>query len=181
MKNIKQQYIGYDQVISNVNDENLSNKIIERLAAIRNIYYDFITLLNLTEEDIILNERVLMHAILDYFTDITRLKEFHDIELINKDKIIAYEISWFLKRKPIQVLHPEREDLVYINEKFALTILIEHLTQNAIKNLQDFPVFKAYCDFILYYFKYRNCDAKIIELLISSFKAGNSLDSIKYN
>lgn len=45
-----------------------------------------------------------MHAVLDYFTDINRLKHFHEISRTNLYKTKAYEISWLLRRRPIQFI-----------------------------------------------------------------------------
>lgn len=109
--------------------------------------------------------------ILDYFTDITRLKEFHQIERVNKDKIFSYEISWFLKRKPIQVLKNDREELVYVNEKFILGILVNHLTEGKIDDFSGNNILVSFCDILLYYLKYRDCEPKVLEMLIMSFKA----------
>lgn len=120
-----------------------------------------------------------MHAIMDYFTDITRLKGFHDISKINQDKIIAYECCWLLKRKPIQILKDDCEELIYVNEKFILGILVNHLTGGKIDSLVN-PVLERFCDVLLYYLKYRDCDSKILEMLISSFKAGNATEKIDY-
>ena len=133
------------------------------------------------KEDIILNERILMHAILDYFTDISRLKSFHDIESVNQDKIISYEISWLLRRKPIQVLKIDNESLIYVNEKFLLSVLVNHLLVDKSDQLTTNKAINAYFNILFYYLKYRNYDPKILEIIISSFKAGNSIDKIKYD
>lgn len=177
MKNIESAFISYDKTVQKIGKE----RIKERLTAIKDVYKSFLDIQGLEDEkDFILNERVLIHLILDYFTDITRLKDFHDIERVNKDKIIAYECSWMLKRKPIQVLKNDREELVYINEKFVLMIFINHLTNNQIDSLEKNENLKPLCDTLLYYFKYRNCDAKILEMFIMMFKGGNSIDTIIY-
>lgn len=178
MKNIRAEYTDYLEIINQIGE----NKINERLCAIHDIYQMFLKESGFEDgTDIILNDRVLMHAILDYFTDITRLKNFHDIKLVNQDKIIAYEVSWILKRKPIQILKVEREELIYVNEKFVLEVLVNHLTSGKIEDFAENKVITAYCNILFYYMKYRNCDAKILEIIIASFKAGNSIDFIEYD
>ena len=177
IENIKAEFTDYSDIISKVG----INKIMERFTSILNIYKKFAIQADFVDgEDIILNERVLMHAILDYFTDITRLKNFHDIEQINQDKIIAYEVSWFLKRKPIQVLKYSNEALIYVNEKFLLGILANHLLMDKKDEISKNKIINSYCDMLFYYLKFRNCDAKVLEIIISSFKAGNSVDKIEY-
>ena len=176
MKNIKSDYKNYDDIIEAIGED----RIKERLTAIKKIYIEFLENIKKNNTEILLNERILMHVILDYFTDITRFKQFHNIERVNKDKIISYEISWFLRRKPIQVLVDDKEELVYINEKFALGLLVNHLTEGRIDDFSKSKLLKNYCNVLLYYLKYRNCDPKVLEMLIMSFKVGNSLDEIKY-
>lgn len=171
MNNIKTKYVNYKSVIEQIGE----NKICERLCAVHDIYQSFLEQTNYKDKiDIILNDRVLMHAILDYFTDITRLKEFHSIDMVSHDKIIAYEISWLLKRKPIQILDFNKEELVYVNEKFLLQILVNHLTDGKIIDLNPNSVLGSYCNYLYYYLKYRDCDAKVLELVISSYKAGRA-------
>jgi hypothetical protein len=177
MKDIKSQFVNYDKVIDLIGEK----RIEERLDAIKEVYIDFLDKTGYQNgDDIILNERVLLHVILDYFTDITRLKEFHQIERVNKDKIFSYEISWFLKRKPIQVLKNDREELVYVNEKFILGILVNHLTEGKIDDFSGNNILVSFCDILLYYLKYRDCEPKVLEMLIMSFKAGNGIPKIKY-
>lgn len=177
MKNIKAEFVDYSEIIDKIGE----NRINERLCALHDIYRKFLEETGFQDkEDIILNDRVLIHSILDYFTDITRLKNFHEIEFVNQDKIISYELSWMLRRKPIQVLRIDKEALVYVNEKFALEILVNHLTAGKIDDFSGNETIISYCDMLLYYLKYRNYDAKVLEIIISSFKAGNSLNKIEY-
>lgn len=178
MKNIRAEFVDYAEIIDQVGEK----RINERLCALHDIYRKFLVETGFQDKmDISLNDRVLIHSILDYFTDITRLKDFHDIKLVNQDKIISYEISWMLRRKPIQVMRTDREELVYVNEKFALEILVNHLTAGKVDDFSGNATIISYCNILLYYLKYRNYDAKVLEIIISSFKAGNSLDRIEYN
>ncbi|TGN20951.1 hypothetical protein [Leptospira idonii] len=66
--------------------------------------------------------------ILDYFADIARLKDFHDIENVNSLKVAAYLTHWTLKRRPIQILkypkkHEYLEMIKEVNEWFAVALL----------------------------------------------------------
>lgn len=174
MKNIKSTFIGYTNIVDIIGEE----RIEERLRALHDTYIIFLDQTQLKDSvDICLNDRVLMHTIMDYFTDITRLKEFHGIEKINSDKIIAYECSWLIKRKPIQILNEEKESLVYINEKFVLTILVNHLTKGKIDDLKGNEELTRLCDKLLYHLKYRNSEAKVLEMFILFFKVGNLLET----
>lgn len=175
MRRIKAEFIEYKKVTHIVGEQ----RIEERLSALHEIYERFCKEMHCEDDkDIRLNDRTLIHIILDYFTDIIRLKEFHDIKKINEDKIIAYECSWILRRKPIQVMQDQREELIYVNEKFVLGILVNHLTNNKIDSLEESENLKIFCDILLYYLKYRNCDAKVLEMIIISFKVGNSIKKV---
>ncbi len=178
MKNIKAEYTDYCDVIKQIGED----KINDRLCAIHDIYQKFLKESGFKDgTDISLNDRILMHAILDYFTDITRLRNFHDIQWVNQDKIIAYEASWILKRKPIQIMRVDKEEFIYVNEKFVLEMLINHLTAGRVEDFSKNEIVIAYCNILFYYMKYRNCDAKILEIIIASFKAGNSIGVIEYD
>lgn len=175
MKNIKSIFTSYTSIVDIIGEE----RIEERLRALHDVYILFLDQTGLTDsKDIYLNDRVLMHTIMDYFTDITRLKEFHGIEKINLDKIIAYECSWLLKRKPIQIICEDKESLVYINEKFVLNILVNHITKTKIDTLSGNEELKRLFDKLLYHLKFRNTDAKVLEMFILFFKVGNMLETL---
>ena len=122
------------------------------------------------------NERILMQVILDYFMDVMRLKEFHSIERIRTEKLFAYTISWIVRRKPIQFRdYSEEERDIFINERFAAYLLINECLMCGTKHfVQEAYAEKLveYTEMLLYYFKYRQCDPKTLELLIESFKMG---------
>ncbi len=158
MENVKIEFSDYTEVINKIGEE----KIEERFCAIHDVYLRFIKSIGYKDK-----------------TDITRLKNFHKIERVNKDKIISYECSWFLRRKPIQLLRDDREEMVYINEKFVLLMLVNHLTAEKIDSISEKILMNNFCESLLYYLKYRDCSPKIIEMIILSFKAGNSLNIIE--
>jgi len=125
---------------------------------------------------------LLADAILDYFHDIKRLKDFHGIKIINSQKIIAYTAYWLLHRKPIQIINPQSSDqqsniteLATLNERFVLQLIFDylcvrqretHIFQRSNKGLQNFSAM------MLYYLSYRLRDAQSLEMIITSFFAG---------
>lgn len=126
------------------------------------------------------NTRILYHALLDYFADITRLKEFHSIKHTKTDKVVAYLVYWILRRKPIQLNQDSEEEKdIFVNERFACDFLLgECLTENKNVQLTEALADKLdkYIDLLLYYFKYRQYNPQVIELLIESFKMGNAFN-----
>ena len=103
-------------------------EIQERFEDLCSAYDEFIKDQKL-ETFVRLNTFTLMHAVLDYFTDISRLKDFHKIKNVNWYKVTAYELSWLIRRKPLQILEDNKEELVYINEKFILSYVMSYLIQ----------------------------------------------------
>ena len=126
------------------------------------------------------NDRILYHVLLDYYSDIQRLKEFHKIKHTKTDKNIAYLSYWILKRKPIQITNSVEEDKdIFINERFVCYIVAYECLQQKRKDshilkldAQSEGKYDKYIDLLLYFFKYRECSAQMIELLIETFKMG---------
>ncbi|MDR2517782.1 MAG: hypothetical protein LBD13_00020 [Spirochaetaceae bacterium] len=68
--------------------------------------------------------------VIDYFTDIARLKDFQGIERANVNKIYGYELFWFLRRRPIQLIEPIADNFD-LNEKVAISIFIPRILKEA--------------------------------------------------
>ena len=133
------------------------------------------------EETVYCNERILSQMLLDYYSDIERLKEFHDIKRIRAEKIFAYTISWLIRRKPLQYRDNFKEEKdIFVNERFAAYMLLNEcmcsgkqlVPPDCQKKLDE------YIDLLLYHFKYRECNSQTLELAISSFKMGTAVIDI---
>ncbi len=125
-------------------------------------------------EYIQINTALLGQAVLDYFEDIDRVKEYEGIDKINVDKIYAYETFWLLKRKPIQIVNEDKSfQYLHINEKVFTFILIAKLLVEMGKGYDDQneKIF-SFIELIYYNFKYRLFSQKTIELMISGFFCG---------
>ena len=127
------------------------------------------------EKTVYCNERILAQLLLDYYSDIERLKDFHSIKRVRTEKIFAYTIAWIIRRKPLQYKDNSVEEKdVFVNERFAAYLLLnecmccgkEFVLPEHKKDLDE------YIDLLFYYFKYRECNPQTIELAISSFKMG---------
>jgi len=117
-------------------------------------------------------------AILDYFNDIKRLKDFHKIKNINSIKIIAYTAYWLLRRKPIQICNREQSDnkeLITLNEKFVLKYIFDYLSEREREShilLRNNKGLKSFSNMMLYFLIYRVHDAHSIEMIIMAFLSG---------
>ena len=102
---------------------------------------------------------------LDYFTDISRLKHFHQAKHINSLKVISYETYWLLRRKPIQILvEDETSDaMAFLNEKFVFSRIAKYLMGDGNGGIVGSEKrLSKFSGFAVYYLKYRNlqCNAR---------------------
>ncbi|MCM1123243.1 MAG: hypothetical protein NC416_11735 [Eubacterium sp.] len=171
MNNIENTYINYDELVSLVKPDVIESRIEQ----ISQEMIDFLKARRL-EEIAYVHEMALTHAIMDYFSDIQRLKDYQKIEHVNEIKIKAYETFWLLKRKPIQLKQQIEDDrMLYVNEKFLLTRLTSFMLGEEINKpiIEEKSIaFKNFLDTLYYYLKFRKCDAQSIELMLLAFQAG---------
>ena len=175
MDKIKAKYTDYDTLIKHFG----ANKISQRIRFFIDAINSFLESIN-NNGQLVINDNVLTYCVLDYFTDIYRLKNFHEIELANDIKRVAYESKWLLRRKPIQILSSDVNDdaFVYANEKFVLSYIIHELFKERVS--EDMPDktlqrFRAFSESLFYHLKYRDVDAQVLELMMIAFEAGTSL------
>lgn len=129
------------------------------------------------EERVVIAKSVLNQVVVDYFTDIYRLKEFHRIEHVNYIKIHAYTAYWLLRRKPLQIVVDDEDDidLAFINEKFVVSYLIQFLRGKHEKvvilenDRQDYIEFVKNME---YCFRYRTITPQMLETMLESYMAG---------
>lgn len=174
MKYIENTYISYDDLIAAVEPDVIESRIRQ----ISQEMVDFLEVRELSKVAYI-HEMALAHAVMDYFSDIQRLKDYQKIDHINEIKIKAYETFWLLQRKPIQLKEQLEDDrMLYVNEKFLLTRLTSFMLGDDIyKPLVDEKgiAYKNFLDTLYYYLKFRRCDAQAIELMLLAFRAGATI------
>ena len=91
MNTIEKIYTNYDGLL-----EEFSEEVIQsRYAVFYEEIEEFAKSLGIREK-IQISESLLSHAVLDYFTDISRLKHFHQAKHINSLKVISYETYWVI-------------------------------------------------------------------------------------
>ncbi|MBQ7840464.1 MAG: hypothetical protein IJ390_08290 [Lachnospiraceae bacterium] len=172
MKNIESVYLNYEGLLDEFGEEIIHS----RFAFLYKECMEFLKSVHL-QDSVRVDEVILMHMVLDYFTDVSRLKRFHHIHHINEIKVISYESFWLLRRKPLQVVKQGQQDdvLAFVNEKFVFSRIAAFLVKNK-KNLVlkdgDKKSFLNYLDTLYYFLKYRQYDPQVLELMILGFKAG---------
>jgi hypothetical protein len=131
---------------------------------------------------VIICEKVLRQAIIDYFADIARLKHFHGIKHINKIKILAYTAYWLLYRKPLQIVdEAEEHSKIFINERFVFSSLVMDYIDTRCNIGAHRVLQKKITDFTetcSYFLKYRRYTPQSLELMILAFEAGFCCDVI---
>lgn len=172
MRNIENTYVNYDELITKVTEEVIEN----RLKQLQYEMQEFIKK-NGLDDIVYIHQMALNHAVMDYFSDVQRLKEYQKIEHINEVKIKAYETFWLLKRKPLQLKAQMDDDRwLYINEKFLLARLASFMLQDKINVPligEKKQAFTNFLDTLYYYLKFRKTDAQALELMLLAFRAGN--------
>jgi hypothetical protein len=140
------------------------------------------------EGKVTIAKSVLNQAVVDYFADVHRLKNFHHIESINYLKIHAYTAYWILRRKPLQIIEDDPEDIdrAFVNERFVASYLLQYLrgeNTNVIILESERLSYLEYVKNLEYYLRYRTVTAQMLETMLEAYQAGEafqkSVDSSK--
>ena len=133
------------------------------------------------QDKVQVNEDLLGKAIIDYFEDIDRLKQYEEIDRIKTSKIYAYETYWLVRRKPIQIIGGGCEEkYLYINE-LACTMMIiikMHKEANVEIRLGDEQL-GEFTQLLYYNLRYRKFTQQSLELMIEAFYLGCSRKKTK--
>lgn len=124
-------------------------------------------------EEVQINKLLLGYALVNYFEDISRLKEYHHVGHVNNIKIVAYTSYWLLRTKPLQTGSVDKR-AAYINERFVLSYILSFLEcadRGRILERSN-PGLSAFTETLFYYLKYRPLNAQVFEMVILSFFAG---------
>ena len=172
----------YEQIVNYFTEEKIQERIEGLLAKVQ-LFLDSGAV---EKANLYVSDDLVTHVVMDYFTDIKRLKNFHPIERINEYKILAYELFWWLRRKPIQIISTCKEDSIFANEKFAVSMVIDFFSDEIDKVSSQVGVesVNSFYDTLYYYFKYRHYTAQDIEIMLLAYKAGsytNHIDDISNN
>lgn len=122
---------------------------------------------------------VLNQAVVDYFADIHRLKNFHHIETINHLKIHAYTAYWILRRKPLQIIEDDQEDIerAFVNEKFVSSYLLQYMRGEKTNIIIIESERLSYLEFVKnleYFLRYRFVTPQMLETMLEAYQAGEA-------
>ena len=128
------------------------------------------------EDKVIISKGVLNQLLIDYFTDIYRLKEFHNIDLANYIKITSYTAYWLVRRKPLQIIQDNVKDiqLAFCNENFALSYILRYLQDTVVNVHDDNGIYHSFISTLSYTLRYRIITPQALELMIEAFLGGQT-------
>lgn len=130
------------------------------------------------EGKVYFNDNIFEYCLIDILVDIARLKHFHDISHVNYVKFIAYTASWCLKRKPFQLVEGCEEKYLYVNEDFALSLLLQAvgcLDKNASYYADEQEELINAIGQIFYHLKYRNTNPQTLELFLIGMETSKKI------
>jgi len=153
-----------------------NDRIASRYVALLKMIHSFIAAEKI-DQYVAIDLEMLKTAVCDYFVDIARVKDFHDIAKVNTEKVYGYMAYWLLKRKPIQVISPFPQS-TFINELFITGYLVSNMLAEKNINLTQCAQNAAFDQFrslIYYNLKYRLVTQQSLELMIEAFFCGSGL------
>ncbi len=166
----------YNELIKDFGEK----KITERYSTLYSYMESFIERSGYKENVVIANS-VLNQVVIDYFSDIHRMKNFHDIHRTNFLKIRAYSAYWILRRKPLQIIKDNDEDieLAFVNENFVSAYLITYMCKkntDAVILPDDREMYEEFLNNLQYYLRYRVVTPQMIETMMESYRAGMAFE-----
>ena len=170
MEDIGSKFVKADKLIEEFFDKD--QKFERRFISLLEDMDSFLEVTGLQNKATI-NKMLVGYALVNYFEDITRLKEFHHVGHVNNIKIVAYTSYWLLRAKPIQINEIDKK-LAYINERFVLSYILSFLERIDCGKIleRENTGLRAFTETLFYYLKYRSLSAQVLEMVIISFFAG---------
>lgn len=139
------------------------------------------------EDYFLVQEKIIGEIVLNYFSDIKRLKTFHNIDRVEPKKVASYTSYWIIRCKPIQTIKPIPNDIFIsdrsittVNELFACNILIA-MAYNTKERLHE-PDGDNYAKFreqLYYHLTYRITNPQALELALTALNASPIYGPIK--
>jgi hypothetical protein len=150
----------------------LEERIVSRMAVVEDIFNDLKASSYLGNCHI--NRALLFSAVESYYTDIDRIKCFHDISLTDEHKKAAFSMKWLIKFRPIQ-LSLECDDKIIkrgdilVNERFAIYIGL-NLLNIGLKDIDKLS--DKYLENMCYNLRFREVDGMILSSMMYLLERG---------
>lgn len=162
----------YEEIIEHFGKE----KIMQRYSTLEEYLNSFIERSKF-KDNVIISYSLLNQAVIDYFADVDRLKNFHHIDNINFIKIHAYSAYWILRRRPIQIVKDcgDNTEIAFINENFVASYLLQFLRgedKGVVIKKEDRLDYDGFVENLKYVLRYRMVTPQTIETMLEAYVAG---------
>lgn len=167
-----------------IEENRIENDILNKITFLEELYRWYLSQLPPNVHGFYqLNPVLLGNTVMDYYTDMVRIKKFHPIEFTNVYKRIGYMVYWFLKRKPIQIVSDSDAVQADINERFIVSYIINEFLETKEENTPNINWNECWSripqerknNFFenwVYFLTYRNFTAQSLELALMNFEMG---------
>ena len=123
-----------------------------------------------------INKRLLKELVIDYFSDIDRLKDFHEIDKVEPCKIAGYTGYWIVKRKPLYLSDNASREvfkkyplLLDVNEWFALSSMIGIVYDTKQRHVEtNLKKWREFTQNLHYFLTYRIVSPQALDLMMSA-------------
>ncbi|MFW5862379.1 MAG: hypothetical protein ACOCWZ_09010 [Spirochaetota bacterium] len=157
-------------------EEKLENRFLFLLKTAQH----WISCLNL-DKYVGVSTKIIRDIVEDYFADIIRLKQFHDLTLANVIKVASYTAYWVNRRKPLYYKDTIPESVIEnnprvndINEWYAINLMLSMVYDSSIQyesSIDDRNRFINFIDVMHYTLTYRTYTPQTIELALVGLEA----------
>jgi len=176
-----ERYKSYDELWKD--DSKKQEEIEQTFNHWRNETIAILTYRKLLEnENFIINDELLLQAVLDYYSALDETKKSHNIVFPNESKKWGYGMYWYVQRKPIQLLGLGNQESLNVNEEVAaIIVVLKPLNKllgigfQAALSDEKRKLIKDLINEVELTFTYRTCTAKSMALMIQGMYTGLSL------
>jgi hypothetical protein len=179
------QTVSYDDILKSISEESIKERFLLLYSSAINFLAHLDSSNEVYKNRLFVSKLFLQEAVLNYFSDIIRLKNFHEIEKIETRKVASYTAYWILRCRPIQLCSEPDDNacikgrvLSWPNEAFACATLIS-MTYNTSKPLvDDWSKFNQFTSLLRYNMTYRLVTPQILELSLYGLDANSVYESL---
>ena len=162
----------YEEIIEHLGKE----KIMQRYTTMEEYLNSFIERSKF-KDNVTISYSLLNQAVIDYFADIDRLKNFHHIANVNFIKIHAYSAYWILRRKPIQIIKDceDNTEIAFMNENFVASYLFQFLRgedRGVVIKKENRLDYDEFVENLKYVLRYRMVTPQSLETMLEAYVAG---------
>ncbi len=163
----------YQDIIDHFSREKVEQRYLFLLGLAKHFIKSRYKYLFKIDEYFWISEKIIGEIVLNYFSDVLRLKQFHNIKNTEKQKVAAFTAYWVARCKPIQIIKDFPSDIVnkekgiyFVNESYACNLLIAMTHDTTKPILQDYGNLEKFTKNLNYHLTYRLTTPQMLELTL---------------